>query len=117
MCVCGWVGVGGARIGLVVGREKGDGTCGALWRAGALCLVLGTGLGAPGPLGHQLRDSRLYSIKGEDGRRPLPLGAFTCDRCSGEIRWRRRKAAEACGWVPKMGREGRTAVPCCVPAG
>lgn len=65
------------------------------------------GIGAPGPLRHKLRDSRFCGIKGEDGWSPLPLGAFTCDGCSGEIRPRRGKAAEGLGWVPENGREGR----------
>lgn len=70
---------------VAVRRRKETSTCGALshWAPGQEappCLVPGTGLGAPGPLRHQLRDT-----KDEDGWSPFPLRAFTWDRCSGEM--------------------------------
>lgn len=77
-----------------------------------MCLVLGTGSGAPGPLGHQLRDSRLYGIKGKDGWRPLPLGAFTCDRCSGEITVEEKEGSGGMrGGFPRW--EGKAEQQCC----
>lgn len=60
--------------------------------------------GAPAPLstGSETQGS---GIKAEDGRSPLPLGAFTSYRCSGETRPRRQAAERT--WVGVGAQEGQ----------